>query len=928
MPAKAAPTRIRLAARFRVGELFVCFLTRTWGDDTRALIRLASASPNGRDPLGGWVNGRWRDQSHLLTYWGPPKASTELLDALIQARDDEHLLSLRMQEVVEAYLLSQLDTDTAGEISSKLTEHLKKVSLSDFVDGESADAWSGDLGLASAQNLAAKLAAQIQLTAADHEVLRILLTQAPFQFGYWGPLKAVLKQLDPALMPQEFGMALARLSEPSRAISTSAEVEDLSWMEAFTDIPGERTEQYMARRLRRQLAKIGSSDPALYTSIAASLLQCWDSELGPYSYLPAYVMGGGQPVLNDTGRFVALPLLQPMRRDAHPDAWDRHRDLVRHLLPQLQVSVETFTFASQVLLAAGEPLPELQASQLLLALCSSDPRLVARGCAVLAEQPDQWPSLNADHWRIFLAHAEADPLSRVLEAKNDPQLAPLPTIVSAAADLLASMKSYPLLQATEQRRSQQVSEFYIAAITTHRRSLRFCADYRATVAALLSLGSSCRFAERSNLWTSRLKQIDSHELLDAYRQLVVQPTVPPDNLTALETMLLSAELHQYQLHQLVLQALEIPASRAMVLGWKLLDRCDNTEDPLNAIWQWLSNNEAPESFTPQAWQERRVDLLAELLSRSTDITAKVHELITGDTWQISSASMAGLMLHSPPCLQTIWQALAAEESSESAGLRTILEEQPALALAVGDVLQPDDLVVASPWQQQLLLRYVRARDRVGSDLSFAVAAVALGEPTLQRECLEQLIRHNALEYCWLRLAELGLPQPLATIRLYLNGLDDPAAFTAAVLGCIDSIVPAVRDLGLELIVSGGERIEHDRLWPALSQSDDPVVQARVAEETLHRSWPDGDGFAAFDRRLLVSRRTNRRAKELVQGRLSGEQLLAPERREALLDLARGANRRDREWALRRIAELALGGVPFDGVFVQSVTAADSTGGMN
>jgi hypothetical protein len=138
----------------------------------------------------------------------------------------------------------------------------------------------------------------------------------------------------------------------------------------------------------------------------------------------------------------------------------------------------------------------------------------------------------------------------------------------------------------------------------------------------------------------------------------------------------------------------------------------------------------------------------------------------------------------------------------------------------------------------------------------------------------------------------------------------------------------VRELGLGLIASGGERIEHDRLWPALSQSDDPVVQARVAEETLHRSWPDGDGLAAFDRRLLVSRRTNRRAKELVQGRLSGEQLLAPERREALLDLARGANRRDREWALRRIAELALGGVPFDGVAVQSVTAADSTGGMN
>lgn len=871
------------------------------------------------------MNGRWRDQSHLLTYWGAPKGSRESLDLLIQAKDHESLLPACMQEVVETYLLSQLDPDTAAEMRSKLTKQLKKSSLSDFVDGESADSWSGVLGLATAQNLAAKLAADIQLTPADHAVLRILLTQAPLQFGYWGPFKTALKHLDPALMPQEFGVALARLTEPSRTMESSPEVEDLSWMEALIDIPSARTEQYMARRLRRQLVKIGGNDPALYTAIAASLLQHWDNELGPCSYLPAYLLGGDQPVLNDVGRFVALPLLQPSRRDAHPDAWDRHRDLVRNLLPQVQVSVETFTFAAQVLMAAGEVLPALPASQLLLALRSSDPRLVASACAVLPHQPAQWPSLNADHWRVFFDHADIDQLSQLVEAQSAD---PLPSVVSAAADLLTSMESYPRLQAPGQRRSQLLAEFYIAAITAHRRSLRFCAESRATVAALFCLGCAQRFAERSDLWTSRLKQFDSQELLEAYRQLTDQPSVPSDNLTALEATLLSAELYEHQLAPLLAQVLEIPAPRAIALGLKLLDRCENPGLPLDTIWQWLSDNEAPEAFTPQAWQERRVELLGELLARSTDITARVNDLLTGDAWQLSAASLAGLMLHSPPCLRAIWQALGAEEAGESAGLGSLLEEQPTLALAVGDVLQADDLAVASPWQQQLLLRYVRESNRVGSDLSFAVAAAALGEPTLQRECLEQLNRGQALEHCWLRLAELGLPVPLETIRLYLNGLESSTAFTDAVLACVDSIVPVVRDLGLELIASQSERIEHDRLWPALSQSDDPVVQARVAEETLHRSWPDGVGLAAFDRRLLVSRRINRRAKGQVQGRLNSEQLLAPERRAALLDLARGANCRDREWALRRIAELTLGGVPFDGVTVQSVTTADSTGGMH
>ena len=148
------------------------------------------------------------------------------------------------------------------------------------------------------------------------------------------------------------------------------------------------------------------------------------------------------------------------------------------------------------------------------------------------------------------------------------------------------------------------------------------------------------------------------------------------------------------------------------------------------------------------------------------------------------------------------------------------------------------------------------------------------------------------------------------------------------MACVDSIVPVVRDLGIELIASLTERIEHDRLWPALSKTDDPVVQARVAAESMLRSWPDGDGLAAFDRRLLVRRRTNRRAKGQVQNRLTSEQLLAPERRAALLDLARGANRQDREWAMRHIAELTSAGVPFDGVAIRTVTTAHNTGGMN
>ena len=51
--------------------------------------------------------------------------------------------------------------------------------------------------------------------------------------------------------------------------------------------------------------------------------------------------------------------------------------------------------------------------------------------------------------------------------------------------------------------------------------------------------------------------------------------------------------------------------------------------------------------------------------------------------------------------------------------------------------------------------------------------------------------------------------------------------------------------------------------------------------------------------------------------------LALERRESLIDLAKGANLRDKEWALKRIAELSLQGVPFDDFQVSTTTTSTS-----
>lgn len=919
-----SPARIRLAARFIAENLSLLVLVRSWGGEDKVLIRVGPTSRYGNDPFEEWVQGRWSEQSHLLTYWGPKKENADCLDALIVSRNDKIKTKQNMREVVEVYLLSQLDEGTRDRLRDKFKQYLDILELADFVDGDSEDSWSGTLGLASAQNLAVKVAKQSALSTHECGKLRVLLTKAPLQFGYWGAIKTALKHLDPALMPNEYGIALARLSQSSDTDGCHEEVEDLDWMEAFTDIPSENTLLYMARRMRRQLAQIGRNNPSLYASIAASFLQHWDDSLGLYSYLPAYVLGGGQKVLDETGRVVHLPLDQSSRRDAHPEAWDNHRTLLRELLSEIFYSVETFTFASQVLMAAGEALPNPKVRQLLLALRSSDSRLVSWVCAVILRRPSQWKSLSTEQWRIFFHKAEELQIRELCEKQDK---SPSPRTVSAAGDVLACLNNDQNLQDSVDSRCQLIARFYITAIITDERCLRV-ATSPATTSALLHASYWPESGTERELLISHMSEFAADELMDLYLKLLDKKDTVPESLDAMEDCFLKSKMQNYERRQLVLQILKLPQSRAVVMGWKLLDLCSDFEELVSNIWQWISYKETPQSFSAQSWQHRRLELIVELLARSTDPVPRLLDLIRNDAWQLDAAGLAQLILPYPASLRTLWDALASSEGNSAERLVAILEEQPKMLLALGNVLETSDLAVVSKSQQKLLLRYVRGSHRVSADPAFAVAAVALGDVELQRECLDQLVHSKSLGQCWLRLAELGLPYPLETIQDYLSELKTTSELTDAVLACVDSIVPAVRDLGLGLLASHSDRIDHDRLWPALSESDDPVVQARVAQESMSRSWPNADVLAAFDRRILVSRRINRSAKKQVQNRLTTEQLLAPARRAALLDLAHGANGQDREWALRRIAELALSGVPFDGVAVRAVTTSDPRGGMN
>lgn len=121
----------------------------------------------------------------------------------------------------------------------------------------------------------------------------------------------------------------------------------------------------------------------------------------------------------------------------------------------------------------------------------------------------------------------------------------------------------------------------------------------------------------------------------------------------------------------------------------------------------------------------------------------------------------------------------------------------------------------------------------------------------------------------------------------------------------------------------GTRIHREQLFLRMSESGDPQVRNRVAEEALVSEWSAQPEIMAFDDRVLVTRRRARKAKEAVKTRLAHQEASVhhptPERLKVLLDLAQHGSPRDAEWAQQRLVHLALAGASINDVAISQVS---------
>ena len=171
---------------------------------------------------------------------------------------------------------------------------------------------------------------------------------------------------------------------------------------------------------------------------------------------------------------------------------------------------------------------------------------------------------------------------------------------------------------------------------------------------------------------------------------------------------------------------------------------------------------------------------------------------------------------------------------------------------------------------------------------------------------------------------------MAAGERHVRQLRDQQALTLAIVATADSGVARTRAVALKLMSERSTGFDANAVFSALAEHRAPEVTAAVADYAAKSGPMRRESLRDFDNRILRSRRTGRKAKDLVKARVAHQPAAASipiesrlpfdERRvETLIAMARGTFRRDREWALLQLTQLALDGHPIPGLLV-SVTS--------
>ena len=165
----------------------------------------------------------------------------------------------------------------------------------------------------------------------------------------------------------------------------------------------------------------------------------------------------------------------------------------------------------------------------------------------------------------------------------------------------------------------------------------------------------------------------------------------------------------------------------------------------------------------------------------------------------------------------------------------------------------------------------------------------------------------------LQLIESSLPEPYKTAQDWFRAGTGRNEFIN-ILALCDSPLSKVRHFGLELMNKRKSTLLNAQKMEMIAENSDPKILEFVAGHLLegeeHQQF-----MRLFDRTILKHKEKYRKVKETIKQRVEKDLSIDPE---TLIEMVRGHQKRDAEWALVQLTKMSLKGQAIDGFEVQQM----------
>ena len=813
-----------------------------------------------------------------------------------------------LKRVLKAYFLKDLSGQELATDSELIAIVTEKVTTNVWVNGRDDEPQEGKISVGQAQHLSRRVNSAEPLSEADQALLKRFITEAPIQAGYWGVVKSGLKHLRVLGNEELFAKALLNMEDSRRHNKSPGTSAFMRFANPFglEMLPSPRTLNYMIRRIIRQVRDLGQTNPDSFISVAASYVSEWEGPYRARSYAAGYFFNGLRNYFDYTGRRVDRHLEAPRRSEAHPEIWDQHPQLALSIISNGAKTEKSLLLAFQVIEdSAKVSLPDFDTNSIELALGSSYKPLRDAAITQLlgrAKSPDE---LSVAAWTHVITESDDPQFKRLMDRAASDDLPSDPNNFLVAIFGNNENESIPL-----PRRSALAIYFLRNhKRIRHTRGIYIWVRYLPFVKVIVSQHSRDYLSHFPDLFT-HMNYSDEEMTIKWLMEEF------PDDQAFVEPLYssLKEKLNgnvPWQVFSWFRVFYEEQGGKLRDVAWRLFK--DYYSDALAVV--------TAQGFTQRNLSDAQRSVFIEEIFYHASESA-VHELISTFMSKPEWATSFDLIpaLEYPGTEKFGWDLLADSQRSEYHG-RILNTAQ--LVKRIGDSLQISQMLSASGAQLELVLEYLGGKSmRASLDPEFILAAATSSTIELSNVGLQVLKSEGLSHNYWLRLAESGLPSCVDEALKFVKSKDQQRNWSDNVLALLDSKVDSAKKLGLRLLDSNERELDMARIWNSLTESDDPEIIARVAEEALVSELIVDEKLADLDRRVLVTRRKSRGAKESIKSRLDLEAFeIAPKRLRALFELARAQNTGDREWAISRLAVLSLNGVQ-----IPSFEAYETSGG--